>query len=387
MRHPATVDEHMDMKRLELKHQRGITSILIGRGTCSMLGEILDQGMDPEGERGLFLGIDRQVAGALGDRFEEGLTDQQDRTTVAAFDASEANKVPGMAIAMYDSMLEAMESGMLDRRGICIAAGGGITTDLVGYAAATFLRGLDLVLVPTSLLGMVDAAIGGKTAVNLSISDDRIGKNLVGTIWQPELIIIDADLLETLPDRELRCGLAECIKHGLISDVSILEDIEANPGAITERDPGFMDSLILRCIQVKLDVVESDEREEGNRATLNFGHTFAHAFESCPQLELAHGEAVAIGMVAAWHLGQSMGTIEQGLLARVRDAIAGVGLPVALEGEPGAMELLELMKMDKKVRQGTPRFVLPTRLGQVDIFDDIPEQRVIEALASVGARA
>ncbi len=292
-------------------------------------------------------------------------------TTVAVMPVSEKKKTLGTVRTLYEVMLEAR----LERGHPVVTLGGGICGDVGGFVAATYLRGVPFVQCPTSLLAMVDASVGGKTGVNMPQ-----GKNLIGAFWQPSLVVADVSVLSTLPARELRCGLAECIKHGVIRDAALFDWIIEHADRIAELDTPTLIELVQRNVAIKAAVVMADEREAGVRAHLNYGHTFAHAIEATTRFggKYKHGEAVAIGMVAATVLAADLNLCDRALIERVRNAVECVGLPASGKLAPTAM-LLKVMGHDKKVQAGRLRFVLPTRLGEVTMRDDIPAEAVAKA--------
>ena len=248
----------------------------------------------------------------------------------------------------------------LDRSGFLVALGGGVVGDMTGFAAATFLRGIPFVQIPTTLLAQVDSSVGGKTGVNLPG-----GKNMVGAFYQPKAVIIDPLVLQTLPERELRAGLAEVIKYGVISDPGFFAFLESNLRAIMRLDTAALASVIVRCCSIKADITSRDEREQGVRAHLNFGHTLGHAVETLTgYADFLHGEAVAIGMCAAAQLAQSLGLCGAADVQRIEGLVTSAGLPVAAPLFP-AVDYLHVMLKDKKKTGSTVNFVLPHRIGEV----------------------
>ena len=266
-----------------------------------------------------------------------------------------------------------------DRKTPVIAVGGGVVGDLAGFVAATYNRGLPLVMVPTTLLAMVDSAVGGKVGINLPE-----GKNLVGAFHQPAAVWIDTRILDTLPDREYRSGLAEVVKYGVILDPEFFGWLEANADAVLKRAPAAVAHVVARSCRLKADVVEGDEREEtGLRMVLNYGHTFAHAFESVGGYGAwLHGEAVAAGMVCASKLAGRRGLIPADVTDRQVELLKRFGLPTERRPEWDVDALLAVMRRDKKNVAGRLRFILPTRLGHVAAFDDVAESQVREVLAA-----
>ena len=274
------------------------------------------------------------------------------------------------SVAALERLWNEMARLAVDRHTHVVGVGGGVVGDLSGFAAATFGRGLPIWHVPTTLVAQVDSAIGGKTGINLSA-----GKNLVGSFWQPRGVIADVDTLATLPDREFKSGLAEVVKYGMILDPDFFDWLEANTGAILGRHAAALAHVVGRSAALKADVVERDEREiTGLRAILNYGHTFAHAYETAAGYgTLLHGEAVAIGMVSAAALAQSLGRIGPDVVARQERLLRAFDLPVAVPTGIGFTgdALLATMARDKKTVGGRLRFVLPTRIGHVELVDGI----------------
>lgn len=265
-----------------------------------------------------------------------------------------------------------------DRHTAVVALGGGVVGDLAGFVAATYARGLPLLMAPTSLLAQVDSSVGGKVGVN-----HPRAKNIIGAFHQPVGVWIDTHTLHTLPVRELRCGLAEVVKYGVILDPELLDFLETNADAILALDPQSIRRIVARCCQLKADVVASDEREEtGLRAVLNFGHTVGHAVEAVTGYGGAfqHGEAVAVGMVAESRLAERLGWIEPAVTERLKTLLQRFGLPVACPRLDPDL-LLEAMTRDKKNLNGRIRFVLPRRIGQVDLTD-APKEADVRAVLS-----
>ncbi|GAB3630089.1 3-dehydroquinate synthase [Pandoraea terrae] len=256
---------------------------------------------------------------------------------------------------IFDQLLGAQA----DRKTTLVALGGGVVGDMTGFAAASYMRGVPFVQVPTTLLAQVDSSVGGKTGIN-----HPLGKNMIGAFWQPSAVLADIGTLQTLPERELAAGLAEVIKHGAIADAEFFTWIEANIDKLNARDPQALTWAVQRSCEIKAHVVASDEREQGLRATLNFGHTFGHAIEAgLGYGEWLHGEAVGCGMVMATDLSARLGFVEPALTARVRALVAAARLPV--KGPAlGEDRYVDLMRVDKKAEGGDIRFVLLNRLGQ-----------------------
>jgi 3-dehydroquinate synthase len=261
-----------------------------------------------------------------------------------------------------------------------VALGGGATGDLAGFVAATYMRGVPFVQVPTTLTAQVDAAIGGKTAVNLPE-----GKNLVGAFHQPVAVLADVATLATLPDREYRSGLAEVAKYGLTLDLELLERLERDPAPVLARDPAALQDLVARCVRAKAAVVGQDERDAGRRLILNYGHTLGHALERLDAFAgRSHGEAITIGMVFAARLAEAEGIAPDGLAARHLRLLASLGLETGGPlPEPG--DIVAAMRMDKKYRDGV-RFVLLEDAGRPVVVDGVPEERIRALLERMSAR-
>jgi 3-dehydroquinate synthase len=271
---------------------------------------------------------------------------------------------------------EAVYSGLvslgLDRAGLILALGGGVIGDTFGYVAATYMRGVRLIQVPTSLLAMVDSSVGGKTGVDLPE-----GKNLVGAFKQPELVVIDPEVLATLPDAEWRAGLAEVVKHGLLADPALLDP------ALLQRNRAL--DFLPRAIQVKVDVVEQDPYEHNIRAHLNLGHTFAHALEQVSGYTWKHGLAVAVGLAAAARLSARLGLCPPGLPAQITELLHSLGLPTDF-GRYSPQGLWQAMATDKKWQAGRARFVLLRGIGDPLVADDVDPETVLAVLTEMSAQ-
>jgi 3-dehydroquinate synthase len=269
-----------------------------------------------------------------------------------------------------------------DRGSVVVAVGGGVVGDAVGFAAATFLRGLPLVHVPTTLLAQVDSAIGGKVGVNLAA-----GKNLVGSFHPPAAVIVDPTVLATLPRREFRAGLYEVVKYAVIASPSLLDQLARDLRAIFARQPQVLLPVIAECCRIKGHVVSEDEHERGLRRILNFGHTAAHALETLTRYRrFRHGEAVAYGMLAAAHLGRARGVFEAEAFDAMRGLITKMG-PLPPVGDLSAAEAVEAMRRDKKVVDGRLHFVLPVRIGETRVVTDVTEAELSQALIALGMKA
>ena len=287
--------------------------------------------------------------------------------------AGETSKTLKTVQACYDELA----SHRLERKSFIVALGGGVVGDLAGFVAATYLRGVPFVQVPTTLLAQVDSSVGGKVGVNL-----KAGKNLVGAFHQPKLVLCDLDTLRTLPKREFRAGLAEVIKYGIIYDEPLFERLENRLAKLLKLDAKLLGEIIARCCQIKADVVGQDETETGLRAILNFGHTIGHAIEnSIGYGKYLHGEAISIGQVAAAELSCEMLGFCGGCAERIRDLFRRAGLPTEIRlTSAQRAKLLAAMKLDKKVSAGEIKFVLAEEIGKVVWGQKVPQSAVEQVL-------
>jgi 3-dehydroquinate synthase len=279
------------------------------------------------------------------------------------------------ANAIYTALL----TNYFDRTSALVALGGGVIGDLTGFAAATFMRGVPFVQVPTTLLAMVDSSVGGKTGVN-----HPMGKNMIGAFHQPRKVLMDLTVLTSLQMEEFLSGMAEVIKYGVIRDAAFFAYLETNREKILALDIDVMKHLVRRSCEIKAEVVSKDEREGGLRAILNYGHTVGHAIEKAEEYTMRHGHAVAIGMVAAARLALKTGLCDPSVPGRVEQLIKSYGLPTELSSlnrKPTAMGLMDTMRIDKKVEGGKVKFVLPKKIGEVVITKDWDEQQLQELMA------
>jgi 3-dehydroquinate synthase len=345
--------------------------IRIGGGLIASLGpQLRSVGL----EGAVALVQDAAVAPLYGEAARASLGAAGYSVTPVTVPSGEASKCLACLGELYDRFAAAA----LDRNAVVVALGGGVVGDLAGFAAASYLRGIALVQVPTTLLSQVDSSVGGKTGIDLAA-----GKNLVGAFHQPRLVVVDPETLRTLPDREHRAGLAEVLKYGVIWDESFFAELEANRAALLAHQPEVLERVIARCCEIKAAVVGEDERESGLRAILNYGHTVGHAIEAVAGYgTYLHGEAIAIGMVAAGALARRLGLWGAEPAARVAAALGAYGLPTRLRAPLSADALLAAMQRDKKTRAGELRFVLPDRIGLVRVHP-VAESDARAALAAV----
>lgn len=302
------------------------------------------------------------------------LTSAGFEVTSTILPAGEQYKTLTSVQKLYNAALE----NRLERSSTMVALGGGVIGDMTGFAAATWLRGINFLQVPTSLLSMIDAAIGGKTGVN-----HPKGKNLIGAFYQPRLVLIDPQVLKTLPPREFRAGMAEVIKYGIIWDAELFGQLEESKRLDQFRylKEELLQAILNKSCQAKADVVSKDEKELGLRAILNYGHTIGHAVESLTGYKLVnHGEAVAIGMVAAGQLAVHLKMWDQADAERQDALIKKAGLPIQLPAGLDIEAIIDTLQVDKKVEAGKVRFVLPTKIGNVTVTDQVPSDVIRQVL-------
>lgn len=310
---------------------------------------------------------DDRVAALYGDRFMQSLAAAGLQAELITFSAGEASKHLQTVAALSS---ELAQRGF-DRKTALIALGGGVTGDITGFLASIYLRGIPFVQVPTTLLSQVDSSVGGKTGVDIPE-----GKNLVGTFYQPKAVYIDTDVLNTLPVAELRGGLAEVIKYGVINDADFFAFLEQEREAVLALRQDVLTKLIARCCEIKAWVVEQDEREGGLRRILNFGHTIGHAVEAASGFRLIHGYAVAIGMCAAADLAVRTGCLAAEEAERIRRLIAAYGLPTTIPADLDREAIKRYLLTDKKTVGGRVFYVLPERIGAVKITDQVRDKDV-----------
>jgi 3-dehydroquinate synthase len=281
---------------------------------------------------------------------------------------------PAKRLANVEKMAEKLANLGADRRAVIIALGGGVAGDVGGLLASLYMRGVELVQVPTTVLAQVDASVGGKTGVNLIA-----GKNLIGTFYHPRVVLIDPTVLKTLPEREFRAGLYEALKCGIIGNVELFIRFEQNRARILKRDPGELEWLIAQSVRLKAEVVSADEHEGGLRRVLNLGHTIGHALETETNYRgFLHGEAVAWGMVAATNIALSVGRTDSVTAGRITDSVLSLGrLP---EVNVNARKILARLQSDKKTQNGVVHFILPREIGKIEVASDVPESAVLDSV-------
>jgi 3-dehydroquinate synthase len=358
------------MPTIRVSSAAGPYDVYCGAGLLRRTAELLDRFRDASGvyilsSPNVWACCGRPVFAAVGKR---------NRREVILFDDSEASK----NLAAIEAIARNLLAAGADRRAVVVAVGGGVVGDVAGFAAASYLRGVDLVHIPTTLVAQVDSAIGGKTGVNLPE-----GKNLIGAFYSPKLVIADPGLLLTLPHREYRSGIFEVIKYALIADSEMFAFLERRMLPLLRRDPETLAWVIARCVRIKADVVRRDEREGGLREILNFGHTLGHALESATKYRrFRHGEAIAWGMIAAALFGVATGRFGEAAATRLIRLIASVGPLPKINGIRAA-ELRNILAGDKKARGGRVRWVLPLRIGKVQCGVELPWVLVSRTFAAL----
>ena len=359
------------MQRIAVKIEPRNYDVLLERGLLQSSGRVLRRLLGQQ--RRCFVVTVPQVRRLWGGRLQESLTKAGLRAEFLEMGDGEPHK----RFRTLEVLAERMVALGADRDCAVIALGGGVVGDVAGFLAAVYMRGVDFVQIPTTLLAQVDASVGGKTGVNL-----RAGKNLAGAFHQPLAVLIDSELLSTLSEREFRAGLYESVKCGVIGDAGLFRFMEANQPAILRREGAALDPVIAASVKLKAKVVAADEREGGVRRNLNFGHTIGHALEAeTGYRQFLHGEAVAWGMIAAAHIAQAVGSMKPVEAERVTRAVLSLGkLPVV---KPAAKRIVARLGSDKKARGGKVHFILPTKIGVVEVRTDIPSGAVLEAVEQV----
>ncbi len=344
--------------------------VTIGSGVLSRLGETVASVRRPSA---VAVVSNPTVARLYGDAALSSLGSAGIRSEMIVVAAGERSKTLATVRRVYDSLVELR----MDRSGAIVALGGGVIGDLAGFAAATYMRGIDFYQVPTTVLAQVDASVGGKTGVDLPQ-----GKNLIGAFHQPRAVVIDTSTLGTLPARELRSGLAEVVKHGIIYDQEFYRYLEARAADLLARRGDVLEEAIRRSVEIKRDVVQADERESAFRAILNYGHTVGHAIEVATGYgRYRHGEAVSIGMVAEAVLAEREGYAQEPVAEAAAATLARMRLPVKMDRSLRAEALVRAIELDKKARGGEIRLALPTRIGKCQVFS-VSREAIVGALGS-----
>lgn len=363
----------MPLIRIQVTAAAGAYPVVVGAGSLDSLPDLLAaEGLGPDR-----VIVSSPAVWALhGDRFAALLRAKNRRQPVLVPDGERSK-----TLQTVGRVYEALIKGSADRATVVIAVGGGVIGDLVGFAAATFLRGVRLVHVPTTFLAQVDSAVGGKVGVN-----HALGKNLIGAFHPPRLVLADSSLLSTLERREFRAGLYEVIKYGVIASPSLFARVQSSRDALFACEPAEIDAVISESCRIKAEVVSGDERESGRRRILNFGHTIGHALEATTDYRrFRHGEAVAQGMIGAAILGVRRGVTEPDVLAAIRDVVASLG-PLPTVADVSIADVVASARRDKKVVAGTLHFVAATRLGQTVELTDVSEKELKAALKEMGLR-
>lgn len=359
---------------VNLPHQS--YNVAIAAGGLAQLGELMtsDHSQAKALKGKVLIVSNPKIFACYGQTVTAALEDKRFTVTSCLLPAGERYKTLKSVQKIYDCALK----NRLERSSTIVALGGGVIGDMAGFAAATWLRGINVVQVPTSLLAMVDASIGGKTGVNYPQ-----GKNLIGAFYQPRLVVIDPEVLQTLPHREFRAAMAEVIKYGVIWDAALFEQLEQQErlDQLCYLAPGLLSDILSRSCQAKVDVVTKDEKEAGLRAILNYGHTIGHAIESLGKYrQFNHGEGVALGMVAAGQIALELGFWDQQSAQRQLALIKKAGLPTQLPNAFKISEIVAALQTDKKVQSGQVRFILPTQIGVAIISDQVPSEAIERSL-------
>lgn len=355
------------MKKIKVNLERDSYEVWIGSGLLQLTGRLLKE----KGFAGkLVIVTDPTVKGLHGESLSEALTKDGFKVTTLVVPAGEDQKSLDNAIRLYEQLTDAYA----ERLTPIMALGGGVIGDLSGFVAATYLRGVPFVQLPTTLLAQVDSSVGGKVAV-----DHGRLKNKIGAFYQPGLVIADTDTLKTLPEAELANGLAEVIKTATVRGKEFFTYLEQNIEQLKALDIAALEEAVFQCVRIKAEIVEKDERDAGLRNILNFGHTVGHAIESVSHFRVRHGEAVAVGMVAAARISNRTGLLSYSDVDRLISLIEKAGLPSRMP-ELDADEILEAMRHDKKVKAGQVRFALLKEIGDAVISDEVNSELIREVL-------
>ncbi len=358
------------MNRLHVELGERSYPILIGEALLTQLPALLaERGV--QAPRKLFVITDEHVAPLYLEQVRQSLLSAGFDVAYSVVEAGEQAK----SFAVYERVMGEVIAAGLDRKSLILALGGGVVGDLAGFVAATFMRGIPFVQLPTTLLAH-DSSVGGKVAIN-----HPLGKNLIGAFHQPLVVIYDTAALHTLPPREIAAGFAEVVKHGLIADAEFVSWLEQNAEALNRLQPDLLAHAIEKGCAVKAQVVSADETEQGSRALLNLGHTFGHAFEAlCKYSQLNHGEAIAIGMGIAADLAERMGIAEKGVGERTKALLASFHLPTKWPEPLEPEAVLEAMRRDKKTIADKFNLILPRAIGLVEIVKDVDEQLILQQM-------
>ncbi|PYV56328.1 MAG: 3-dehydroquinate synthase [Acidobacteria bacterium] len=362
------------MIRVRIKVEPHAYEAVIRHGLLGAAGEQIAEVLPAAKHRRAFVITVASVKRRWGAKLVKSLSAAGFRPALIEMPEGERHK----RLATIETLAGKLIAAGADRDSIVIAFGGGVAGDVTGMLASIFMRGIEFVQIPTTLLAQVDASIGGKTGVNL-----RGGKNLLGTFQQPRIVLIDPAVLATLPEREFRAGLFESLKAGVIGKPQLFEKFEQLSPKQLRSDAELLEWVIAESVRLKADIVARDEREDGLRRVLNFGHTIGHALEADTNYRhFLHGEAVAWGMVAAAKIAKQVGCAEKHVVARIEQAVLRFGpLPVV---KSDGKNILKLIQGDKKTRNGVVHFVLPKKIGRVNIVNDVPAQVILRAVREIG---
>ncbi len=356
------------MRKVEVRLASDSYSINIGSALLMSSGrQLKEMGFSDK----LVIVTNPIVRQLYGEALKENLSGEGFRAIILSVPDGEEQKSLGVAGRLYAELA----SFYVERTTPILALGGGVIGDLAGFVAATYLRGVPLIHIPTTLLAQVDSSIGGKVAVNLGQV-----KNKIGAFYQPRLVISDINTLKTLPAKEFLNGLAEIIKYAMACDRQLFTLIEDNLDRVKWLDDGLLEEVVFRCARIKAGIVEKDERDLGIRAILNYGHTIGHAIESASDFAVKHGEAIAVGMLIEAKISQELDILEKSDLIRLKDIISGAGLPTKVPGLKPE-EILPVIKHDKKILRGRTRFVLPRAIGDSFITDEVSPSLAEQVLA------
>lgn len=343
-------------------------SIIIDRGILSQVGTLISKVISP---RKAIIITDKIVEPLYGNVVLNSLSECKFDVKLVSLEPGEEQKSMAMAEVLYESLFD----HEMDRKSLIVALGGGVLGDLAGFVASTFMRGIPFIQIPTTLLAQVDSSIGGKVAVN-----HPRGKNMIGCFYQPKAVFIDTDTIRTLPEAEITAGMVEVIKYGMIKDAAFFEYIEKHLLEILELEPAVLEEIIYNSCKVKTHVVELDEKEEGLRAILNYGHTIGHALEALTSYKkYRHGDAVAMGMIYASKIAMEMNLADESVLKRQESLFVKLGLSLK-DTELNPDDIVSILYQDKKTIGGKLRFVLPTEIGTVVINDRVNEETILKVL-------